>query len=452
MRLRIILRLTAVVLAILACARENRAPVIASFSGPLAGGMDTAHAFVAVATDPDGDALSIRFIWEPWDTSDWSDWVSSGESVVHRKAWYRLGAFRILAQVKDEHGRCDRPEASTAITISNVRWKTSVGVRADGAVAVADDGAVVVSARDGLLYCLNPDASVRWSRIVAGSLTDPVIGDDGTIYVGSADGLFALSPDGQVRWQYVPPRCTLPVLGLALGADGTVYAVADSSLFAVAPDGTERWQYASGAPLSSAISVSRDGVIYIVAQYNWLAAVGPDATLRWKLPVTDFTSAPAIGPDGTLYFAMGSYVCAADQNGTELWHWWANFPCRPPVVGPDGTVYFGSYNYVYALAPNGSRIWSERLGITIGSTAVGADSLLYVGGGGLVYACQPDGLVRWHAWFANSGCGPLTVGNDGVLYVPTSDGSLYALSIRGGAPDASWPMYGHDARHTSRAR
>lgn len=45
------------------------------------------------------------------------------------------------------------------------------------------------------------------------------VGADGTIYAGSAEGIYAVHPDGSEKWSYTAPD----VNGLAIGPDGTVY-------------------------------------------------------------------------------------------------------------------------------------------------------------------------------------------------------------------------------------
>jgi hypothetical protein len=81
----------------------------------------------------------------------------------------------------------------------------------------------------------------------------PVIGPDGTVYVGNSDGLLhAISPAGEIRWQRDTPQQRIgasPVVGL----DGSIYVIGlsregeppnirnDSTLYRFHPNGAMLW-------------------------------------------------------------------------------------------------------------------------------------------------------------------------------------------------------------------
>ena len=120
----------------------------------------------------------------------------------------------------------------------------------------------------------------------------PVVGADGTIYVGFDEGLFAVRPDGTEKWSfptgkrhvYSPP---------ALGADGTIFFGAarrnDGMLYALAPDGTEKWSTAVSARLiNTAPAIDGAGTVYLAADRT-LFAFHPagngsgGAKVKWQL-------------------------------------------------------------------------------------------------------------------------------------------------------------------------
>ncbi|MCC6874674.1 MAG: PQQ-binding-like beta-propeller repeat protein, partial [Sandaracinaceae bacterium] len=65
--------------------------------------------------------------------------------------------------------------------------------------------------------------SVAWTfRTEARVFASPVVGPDGTIYVGSLDRTFAaIAPDGRLRWRFVGGEKFYS--SAAIGADGTIY-------------------------------------------------------------------------------------------------------------------------------------------------------------------------------------------------------------------------------------
>ena len=73
---------------------------------------------------------------------------------------------------------------------------------------------------------------------------------------------------------------------VALGADGTVYATDISRMYALTPDGGLKWVFA-GAGGRRPITFGFDGTIYTGAR--GVVAVNPNGTLEWQF-------APPTGP------------------------------------------------------------------------------------------------------------------------------------------------------------
>src|SRR5205814_2014993 len=79
--------------------------------------------------------------------------------------------------------------------------------------------------------------------------TSPAVGADGTIYFSSSSNLFAIRPDGTLKWAISQG---LVAFSPVVGADGTVYAYfgagvpnftgITNTLHALTPAGQIRWQ------------------------------------------------------------------------------------------------------------------------------------------------------------------------------------------------------------------
>ena len=87
---------------------------------------------------------------------------------------------------------------------------------------IGPDGTIFVGSKDGRLYAVNHDDRLaglpfptarEWTFDTGGEVrSTPAIGGDGTIYVGSGSGrLFAINPDGTEKWQF--PLPTTPAIG-----------------------------------------------------------------------------------------------------------------------------------------------------------------------------------------------------------------------------------------------
>src|SRR2546425_5589577 len=152
-------------------------------------------------------------------------------------------------------------------SIGSLLWSyTPPNTSLGGAPAVGVDGTIYVNSFSPDLFAINPDGTLKW-RHHAGTCcvnqpTSPAIGRDGTIYVAEWRGgfdyeseLLALSPTGTAKWG-------LAFLGIpaspAIGGDGTIYLGigfnTPGGVYAVNPDGTVRWRFDD--PLSAAARTS----------------------------------------------------------------------------------------------------------------------------------------------------------------------------------------------------
>ena len=245
-----------------------------------------------------------------------------------------------------------------------------------------------------------------------GIFSSPVIGGDGTIYIGSADqNFYALNPDGSERWHFT----TGEIIDSAALLDdlGRVYfGSGDGHLYAVdAQTGDEIWRFQADDP----------------AERN--------AFIRW------FEGNVAIGLDGNLYAPNDNfYLYAIDrETGERVWRFammdqtWS----LPAVDETTGTLYVGNNNMIallgddtFAIGITGHETWSHGInGSVVASPLLTGDGVMVVGGF--------DGILR--AYDMASGDELWTFGTrdhiyaspallpDGTIVQPSADGTIYDL-------------------------
>jgi hypothetical protein len=82
--------------------KKNKAPDMPSTpAGPTSGSINTEYTFTSSAEDPNEDSVAIRFVWGDGDTSIWSTFVPSGDSVSMSHTWSNAGSYTIKAQAED---------------------------------------------------------------------------------------------------------------------------------------------------------------------------------------------------------------------------------------------------------------------------------------------------------------------------------------------------------------
>lgn len=383
--------------------------------------------------------------------------------------------------------------------------------------AIADDGTIYFGTQTATLYAVNPDGTEKWQfqahipppdgvwdfeNFMINS--DPTIGQDGTIYVGSGMSyhgvgqeqtnvgcLWAINPDGSEKWRHITAVTkeywseinSSPALGL----DGTLYFVDyNSNLYAVNSDGSRKWRFEASLGEYhgswSSPTIGYDGTVYYssgygsgrhdIAYYQAIYAVNPDGTEQWSYQTDNNNNnspgggyaSPVIGPDGTLYIpARSEYFVALNPDGTEKWQFNAGARSSNAAIGTDGTIYMAAGEHAYALNPaTGAQVWQSESLLSSNwnyrlAPAVGADGVIYVRTAPL-YALNPaDGSIRW---VVSPGPGQFSspvIAPDGTLYVGYGQGTtsvngyLWAY-ITGsmGLANSQWPASGQNNAHWQR--
>lgn len=74
--------------------------------GPSVGSINNEYNFSALAIDPDGDSVAVRFDWGDGDTtfwsSDWDLWLASEKTFTLSHSWLSFDTFYIRTQAKDK--------------------------------------------------------------------------------------------------------------------------------------------------------------------------------------------------------------------------------------------------------------------------------------------------------------------------------------------------------------
>ena len=246
-----------------------------------------------------------------------------------------------------------------------IKWRFGTGwwdTQTQSSPALGADGRIYVGAQDGYFYALNPDGTLAWRFAATRPVQQhPVVGNDGTVYVGLDGVLHAFDPDGTVRWTASLGTTSLPG-GPALSPDGqTIYAFGHdeagpvATLYAFRPDGTIRWQYSNFYAYYPALSpptVAADGTVIVLS--GQVVAIGPDGVQRWRYsPSASYYNSYAslsVNPAGEVVFAFSWYLGKLNAAGTELWQ--IDFlggdfvnelesTYSAPLIDANGNIYLG---------------------------------------------------------------------------------------------------------------
>jgi outer membrane protein assembly factor BamB len=253
-------------------------------------------------TDPGGSQVSYQFDWGDNSQSQWSEFVEGDVAFGDTHTYIEAGSYDIRARAKNKKRASawsDVLRVTVGVGEGQVLWSfgytdpESVEDSADfslGCFAIGPDKTAWKGCIDYGAVIGRKSSGGRLTFITGEDMEEfygsPVVADDGAVYIGCYnDSLYAINPTGTKKWARYMANSVGG--GGALAADGAVvFQNEDSLVVCFAPDGTPRWSF-----------FSRGG-----------------------------NSSPAIGPDGTVYFASeDGYLYALKGTGTLAASPWPKF-------------------------------------------------------------------------------------------------------------------------------
>lgn len=331
--------------------------------------------------------------------------------------------------------------------IPDLFWVKQIGLEKIQSPVVTVDNTVIFTSRgDRYVYALNLNGSEKWRfshKLPNGNFETfshpPTLGLDGTIYVGSHEGgFFALNPDGSLKW-----RATVGgTVGLApnIGKDGNIYlACDDTQIYVFTPSGA-LLAVASldGLMPANTPAIVSNAQVYVPAGNSIFVFNSSLARIaRWQFSSLGEVAWVVSNAEGSALYAgsaVNPLVIALEaQSGKQLWSY--SYEARfgkpsQPALGPDGTIYFAGFDagLLVALQPNGKEKWTHDQGSARYKTmpVVDASGDIYIVNEALGFAAfAPDKTLLWNLPNVQCKYAP-AFGPDGTIYVPSTQ-KLYAV-------------------------
>jgi outer membrane protein assembly factor BamB len=188
------------------------------------------------------------------------------------------------------------------------KWQFQTAGEIVSSPAVDADGRVYFGSHDGKFYALSPAGSKVWEYVTAGPIiSSPAIDKDGTMYFTSVDGFFyAVRKDGSLKWRLNTGGITesSPVIG----QDGALLVGVNNALWAITPQGKKKWDYVDFDFIDASPLALADGSVCAVSRFGQVVDFdskrGPaDPSLWYFHHGFGGTLSPAVGPKGVIYVA-----------------------------------------------------------------------------------------------------------------------------------------------------
>ncbi|MCB0875748.1 MAG: PQQ-like beta-propeller repeat protein [Solirubrobacterales bacterium] len=310
-------------------------------------------------------------------------------------------------------------------------------------------------------------------RTGKGVFSTPVIDGHDTAYFGSADRYFyAVGRDGELRWKLKTgeiidsagtlgardPQAGGPTLTFG-SADEHIYRLRDPERRDLSRSRRIVWRFRTEKPPQGGqivnwwegnVVTGPGGTLYAGNTGGGMYAISPRGEELWNHPTGNSVwSAAAIDDAGRIFFgSVDAFLYGIDSAGGSLWsRLTVGFNASSAAIGSDGTVYIGSFDHsLYALDPaTGNVRWRFETGDHIYPSAAleenGAGETVAVytaSADGSIYKLDTDGNLIWRydtgdPIRSSPALGRAPKGESGrILYVGSSDGSLYAIDTADG--------------------
>ncbi len=264
-----------------------------------------------------------------------------------------------------------------ATTTGRVLWTFTLdsGTPSENPPLVGADGTIYVGSTAGTYYAVNPDSALKWKTALGGGaifMKAAGIGQNGTIFVGAGPTLFALSNGGNVLWQKQAPSGTFNFgaeSGVVFSPDGnTLYitgATPPVSLYALDVNGNILWADSLGGVGRGCPAVDNDGNVFLFVSGD-LVSVTPAGKVRWRIAGAGSNWDVIIDINGNICYLSLGYLVSVDNTGQERWRVRVDNGDYITHLVSDavGTVYAetspssggGTYN-VYAVSISGTVLW-----------------------------------------------------------------------------------------------
>jgi outer membrane protein assembly factor BamB len=364
-------------------------------------------------------------------------------------------------------GSADQNMYAVNVSDGSLRWKFATEGPVNSSPAYYNQ-AVFFSSVDGRVYAVNTETGkARWSFATAGErrftapgihgaiprtelmpdpfdvfLSSPAIAN-GVVYVGSGDhDVYALdAATGELRWKFATGNV---VHASPAVANGTVYVGSwDRNMYALdAATGKERWRYQTGddtviynqVGIASSATVANGTVFFGCRDGHFYAVDATTGALRWSHDnkMGWVIASPAVR-DGVVYFPTsdGTRFKALDAaTGAVKFNVQTKAVSfsSPALVG--NVVYFGtSDGWLHAIdARDGKPIVDFQTDGNKANAAQWVDANGHMRGAAMYDDPTYDGMIVGH--FRGLTLGSILsspVVANGVLYVGSTDGNLYAL-------------------------
>lgn len=310
-----------------------------------------------------------------------------------------------------------------------------------------DEGSIYIGRADGLAK-YSSAGEFLWLCATSTTASVPLIVSDGTIFFRGSGGLYAINKGGQLKWKYALSGTAGVNAAIAILSDGTLITQSAENIYAINQDATLKWIYSPSHGMGSSNSIgafvidSSDNIYITIDKYIY--KINSAGSLIWEKTLGDSYSSLALGSDNILYVSVATWVPSAYQggfyalsasDGSIIWadqHGFNNHAELAPAIDASGKVYnilyFGdSTRKLQVYNATSTHSWASNLGNSgFAAPLITADNKIYLADQKTIkiFDASDGSLIYGFTMPDNEDINNYfgAVGSDGTLYLPCANG------------------------------
>lgn len=297
-----------------------------------------------------------------------------------------------------------------------MKWQVEKAGKLSADVTVTENGLLYYPVGNKIAcYNINTGSKL-WERKmeVGGKITEPVLVEDYNLYVTGTEGVQQMKPNGSLTWiyrLYPKPKGNKSSAVIAPGPDNLIYVGVADGLYAVEPQKNFKWRYSDDKNVIQLLGDSE--AIYLCTgdkdeSYS-LRALDRHGERIWHKGLGNLKDIRmSFGPDGHLYIVTnpaqlerntsGEVRCLDKDTGRELWRFSVKSDDLSKLTFAQDTLYFSGQQKIFALNLNdGSLRWSlPLLNLSSGVAIDAGKQRLYAGSSdGRIFCVSLAGRLIW---------------------------------------------------------
>ncbi|MGA1848745.1 MAG: PQQ-binding-like beta-propeller repeat protein [Thermoplasmatota archaeon] len=320
-------------------------------------------------------------------------------------------------------------------------WKTEVSPIRGSSPVIGEDGSIYVGCRNFEFRALYEDGSPKWKYMAGDEITcTPSLDIHDNVYFSSMDGIVhCLDKLGNLLWDR-DLNSTIDSSPLVVSPGLIIISTVEGKVYALDSDGEVQWNYTADGKVRSSPTISKDGLILVTSLDGFLHAISVTGDPRWKFYLGDGSeSTPCSDDEGNIYVGSNDKgVYGINKTGGRLWRYpmWGEVKGSPSLHGDGGIIVDSGSQGVVCLGDTGGKRWDfDTTSVVSTPASVSSDgNILFGTGSGMLYCLDGQGRLRWTFALDDIPSNAPAINSDGTIIITDISGNLYKLGTHPRSP------------------